>query len=105
MLGEMHDILHEFPNLEETIKDLHENNSEFAEMMDRHDKLDTGHQSNHRRLSTPNPQRTLFSVRSHCPVFLSSKQPRCLFHGIVVGLPRPISSLTPPRNQGTRHPS
>jgi len=41
MLGEIHDILHEFQNHEETIKNLHENNPEFAEMMDRHDRLDS----------------------------------------------------------------
>ena len=41
MLGEVHDILHEFPNLEETIKDLHETNPEFVKLMDDHDKLDT----------------------------------------------------------------
>ncbi len=40
MLGEMHDILHEFPNREEVIKDLHDNNPEFAQLMDDHDKLD-----------------------------------------------------------------
>lgn len=40
MLGEMHDILHEFPNLEEKINDLHESNPEFSQMMDEHDKLD-----------------------------------------------------------------
>ena len=41
MLGEMHDILHEFPNLKDTINELHENNPDFAGMMDRHDQLDT----------------------------------------------------------------
>jgi uncharacterized protein YdcH (DUF465 family) len=41
MLGEIHDILHEFQNDEETIKNLRENNPEFAEMMDHHDKLDS----------------------------------------------------------------
>ena len=41
MLGEMHDILHEFPNLEGKITDLHDNNPEFAQLMDEHDKLDT----------------------------------------------------------------
>ena len=41
MLGEIHDILHEFPNREELIKDLHDNNPEFARLMDEHDKLDT----------------------------------------------------------------
>jgi len=40
MLGEMHDILHEFPNLEETIKQLHEKDPEFARLMDQHDDLD-----------------------------------------------------------------
>ena len=40
MLGEMHDILHEFPNRVEVIKDLHDNNPEFAQLMDDHDKLD-----------------------------------------------------------------
>jgi uncharacterized protein YdcH (DUF465 family) len=41
MLGEMHDILHEFPNLEETIKSLHESDPQFASLMDQHDALDT----------------------------------------------------------------
>ncbi|MCW8943215.1 MAG: DUF465 domain-containing protein [Sedimenticola sp.] len=41
MLGEMHDILHEFPNLEETIKNLHEKDPQFASLMDKHDSLDT----------------------------------------------------------------
>jgi uncharacterized protein YdcH (DUF465 family) len=41
MLGEMHDIMHEFPNLEELISDLHEQNAEFAQMMDEHDQLDS----------------------------------------------------------------
>ncbi len=41
MLGEMHDILHEFPNLEETINQLHEQDPEFANLMDQHDELDT----------------------------------------------------------------
>lgn len=40
MLGEMHDILHEFPNLEETIKQMHEKDPEFARLMDQHDNLD-----------------------------------------------------------------
>ena len=40
MLGEMHDIIHEFPNREEIIKDLHDSNPEFAQLMDDHDKLD-----------------------------------------------------------------
>ena len=40
MLGEMHDILHEFPNREAIIKDLHDNDPEFAHLMDDHDKFD-----------------------------------------------------------------
>lgn len=40
MLGETHDILHEFPNLEETIKSLQEQDARFAELMDQHDQLD-----------------------------------------------------------------
>ena len=30
MLGETHDILHEFPNLEETIRNLRHNDVQFA---------------------------------------------------------------------------
>ena len=41
MLGEIHDILHEFPNLEDKITELHENDPEFARLMDDHDKLDS----------------------------------------------------------------
>lgn len=40
MLGEIHDILHEFPTLEGKITDLHESNTEFAQLMDQHDDLD-----------------------------------------------------------------
>ncbi len=40
MLGETHDILHEFPNLEQMIKELHETNPEFSRLMDEHDQLD-----------------------------------------------------------------
>ncbi len=41
MLGEMHDILHEFPNLEGKISELHKTNTEFASLMDQHDKVDS----------------------------------------------------------------
>ncbi|MEW8015020.1 MAG: YdcH family protein [Candidatus Sedimenticola endophacoides] len=41
MLGEMHDILHEFPHLEGKIHTLHETNCEFARLMDGHDQIDT----------------------------------------------------------------
>ena len=40
MLGEMHDVLHEFPNLKDKINELHDNNPDFAQMMDEHDQLD-----------------------------------------------------------------
>ena len=41
MLGETHDVLHEFPDLGGTIKELHEKDSGFAKLMDQHDQLDT----------------------------------------------------------------
>jgi hypothetical protein len=41
MLGETHDILHEFPNLEETIRNLHHNDPKFANLMETHDSLDS----------------------------------------------------------------
>lgn len=41
MLGEIHDILHEFPTLKGKINELHENNPTFSRMMDEHDKLDS----------------------------------------------------------------
>lgn len=41
MLGEMHDILHEFPNLDEIIKTRHATDPQFASLMDQHDALDT----------------------------------------------------------------
>lgn len=40
MLGESHDLLHEFPNLEEKISTLRSNNAEFAQLMDAYDALD-----------------------------------------------------------------
>lgn len=41
MLGEMHDVLHEFPDLKDKINDLHDNDADFAQLMDDHDQLDT----------------------------------------------------------------
>ncbi|WP_428605449.1 YdcH family protein [Sedimenticola sp.] len=41
MLGETHDILHEFPNLEETINTLHDKDPQFASLMEEHDTLDS----------------------------------------------------------------
>jgi uncharacterized protein YdcH (DUF465 family) len=40
MLGESHDLLHEFPDLETKIADLRGMNDEFARLMDRYDTLD-----------------------------------------------------------------
>lgn len=40
MLGEPHDLRHEFPNLEEKIALLRETNEEFAGLMNDYDTLD-----------------------------------------------------------------
>lgn len=40
MLGESHDLLHEFPNLEDKIAALRADNPEFAKLMDQYDGLD-----------------------------------------------------------------
>lgn len=40
MLGESHDVMHEFPNLEELISQLHDKDPDFSKMMDEHDQLD-----------------------------------------------------------------
>ncbi|MCG6898202.1 MAG: YdcH family protein [Thiocapsa sp.] len=40
MLGESHDLLHEFPDLEQKIATLRSNNAEFARLMDDYDSLD-----------------------------------------------------------------
>jgi uncharacterized protein YdcH (DUF465 family) len=40
MLGESHDLLHEFPNLQEKIAALRSDNAEFARLMDDYDALD-----------------------------------------------------------------
>jgi len=40
MLGETHDILHEFPDLEETIQNLRQSDATFASLMEKHDSLD-----------------------------------------------------------------
>lgn len=41
MLGESHDLLHEFPDLEAKIAALRSSNEEFAELMTSYDDLDT----------------------------------------------------------------
>jgi uncharacterized protein YdcH (DUF465 family) len=40
MLGESHDLLHEFPNLQEKIAALRLQNPDFARLMDDYDGLD-----------------------------------------------------------------
>ncbi|MBK1644725.1 hypothetical protein CKO25_08705 [Thiocapsa imhoffii] len=40
MLGESHDLLHEFPNLQEKIANLRDQDAEFARLMDDYDALD-----------------------------------------------------------------
>jgi uncharacterized protein YdcH (DUF465 family) len=40
MLGESHDLLHEFPNLQQKIAALRLQNPEFARLMDDYDGLD-----------------------------------------------------------------
>jgi uncharacterized protein len=41
MLGESHDLFHEFPDLEAKIAALRSSNEEFAELMTSYDNLDT----------------------------------------------------------------
>jgi uncharacterized protein YdcH (DUF465 family) len=40
MLGESHDLLHEFPEYADKISDLHENNEVFHNLMDEYNWLD-----------------------------------------------------------------
>ncbi len=40
MLGETHDLVHEFPELEGKILALRESNADFAQLMDEYDALD-----------------------------------------------------------------
>ncbi|MCK7582862.1 MAG: DUF465 domain-containing protein [Chromatiales bacterium] len=40
MLGESHDLLHEFPDLEQKIAALRADSPEFAQLMDEYDSLD-----------------------------------------------------------------
>ena len=40
MLGESHDLLHEFPDLESKISALRSSNAEFTRLMDDYDALD-----------------------------------------------------------------
>jgi uncharacterized protein YdcH (DUF465 family) len=40
MLGEMHDLIHEFPNLTDKIDELRTSNATFAQLMKEYDQLD-----------------------------------------------------------------
>ncbi|QIK38160.1 YdcH family protein [Caldichromatium japonicum] len=40
MLGESHDLLHEFPDLQDRISALRTSNPEFAQLMDEYDSID-----------------------------------------------------------------
>lgn len=40
MLGEVHDIVHEFPEYQDQINSLVKDNPSFAEMLETHDKVD-----------------------------------------------------------------
>jgi uncharacterized protein YdcH (DUF465 family) len=40
MLGEVHDLVHEFPELHNKIDEMREANPPFAELMDQYDALD-----------------------------------------------------------------
>jgi len=40
MLGESHDLRHEFPNLDDQISVLYDSDEEFAHLMEDHDSLD-----------------------------------------------------------------
>ncbi len=52
MLGESHDLLHEFPEYSGKIADLRENDSVFHNLMDEYDWLDA-HIRNLEELNTP----------------------------------------------------
>ena len=41
MLGESHDLLHEFPELEGTIEEMRSSNEEFSRLMVEYDALDS----------------------------------------------------------------
>ncbi len=40
MLGEMHDLMHEFPEYADKIREMHKDNAAFAALMDQYDDLD-----------------------------------------------------------------
>ncbi|RKT46078.1 YdcH family protein [Thiocapsa rosea] len=62
MLGESHDLLHEFPDLEAKISALRSSNAEFAQMMDDYDTLDA-RVRNLEELGTPVADETIEELK------------------------------------------
>lgn len=62
MLGESHDLLHEFPDLEQKIATLRTENPEFAKLMDEYDSLDA-RVRNIEELGTPVADETIEDLK------------------------------------------
>ncbi|NEV62407.1 YdcH family protein [Thiorhodococcus minor] len=62
MLGESHDLLHEFPDLEQKISALRAENPEFAKLMDKYDGLDA-RVRNIEELGTPVADETIEELK------------------------------------------
>jgi uncharacterized protein len=62
MLGESHDLLHEFPNLKEKISALRVDNDDFARLMDEYDALDA-HVRSLEELGTPVADETIEELK------------------------------------------
>lgn len=62
MLGESHDLFHEFPDLEQKIAALRENDPEFARLMDQYDSLDA-RVRNIEELGTPVADETIEDLK------------------------------------------
>lgn len=62
MLGESHDLLHEFPDLEQRITALRAENPEFATLMDEYDNLDA-RVRNIEELGTPVADETIEDLK------------------------------------------
>jgi uncharacterized protein YdcH (DUF465 family) len=62
MLGESHDLLHEFPDLEQKISILRESDPDFARLMDEYDALDA-HVRDLEELGTPVADETIEELK------------------------------------------
>jgi uncharacterized protein len=62
MLGESHDLLHEFPDLEQKISSLRDSNPDFARLMDEYDALDA-HVRDLEELGTPVADETIEELK------------------------------------------